>query len=150
MRDSKKLKEPKTIVTAGNEEIFTTATGTIWGCTIDQSGLPILVVPTRDRGLRGPPLVGSECVFPQCNNSFVITRGSAKPSAFGLPVHFPRAHQKHKQKKWNSRHSEFSNRQMPNGTATNSVHTQPVTKRSSRLQLAPYGDAPSTSLDCLF
>ena len=42
--------------------------------------------------LRGLPLVGSECVFPQCNSSFVITRGSAKPSAFGFPVHLPRAH----------------------------------------------------------
>ena len=35
--------------------------------------------------LRGLPLVGSECVCPQCNSSFVITRESAKPSAFGLP-----------------------------------------------------------------
>ena len=42
--------------------------------------------------LRGLPLVGSECVCPQCNSSFVITRGSAKPSAFGLPVHLSRAH----------------------------------------------------------
>ena len=31
--------------------------------------------------LRGLPLVGSECVCPQCNSSFVITRGSDKPSA---------------------------------------------------------------------
>ena len=58
--------------------------------------------------LRGLPLVGSECVCPQCNSSFVITRGSAKPSAFGLPVHLSRAHKKRKQKKWNSRHSKFS------------------------------------------
>ena len=42
--------------------------------------------------LRGLPLVGSECVCPQCNSSFVITRGSAKPSAFGLPVPLSRAH----------------------------------------------------------
>ena len=42
--------------------------------------------------LRGFPLVGSECVFPQCNSHFVITRGSVKPLAFGLPVHFSRAH----------------------------------------------------------
>ena len=42
--------------------------------------------------LRGLPLVGSECVCPQCNSSFVITRRSANPSAFGLPVHLSRAH----------------------------------------------------------
>ena len=42
--------------------------------------------------LRGLPLVGSECVFPQSNSSFVITRESAKPSAFGLPVQLLRAH----------------------------------------------------------
>ena len=37
---------------------------------------------TRWYQLRGLPLVGSECVCPQCNSiSFVITRGSAKPSA---------------------------------------------------------------------
>ena len=29
---------------------------------------------------------------PQCNSSFVIARGSANPSAFGLPVHLSRAH----------------------------------------------------------
>ena len=40
----------------------------------------------------GLPLVGSECVCPQCNGSFVITRGSTKPSAFGLPLHLSRAH----------------------------------------------------------
>ena len=37
-------------------------------------------------------LVGSECVCSHCYSSFVITRGSAKPSVFGLPVHFSRAH----------------------------------------------------------
>ena len=42
--------------------------------------------------LRGLPLVGSECVCPQCNSSFVITQESAKPSAFGLPVHLSKAH----------------------------------------------------------
>ena len=41
--------------------------------------------------LRGLPLVGLECVFPHCNSSFVIIRGSAKPLAFGLPVHLSRA-----------------------------------------------------------
>ena len=35
--------------------------------------------------LRGLPLVGSECVCPQSNTSVVITRGSAKPSAFAFP-----------------------------------------------------------------
>ena len=74
----------------------------------------------RARGyqLRGLPLVGSECVFPQCNSSFVITRGSAKPPAFGLPVHLSRAHQKRKQNRWNSRHNNFSNCQMAHGTTT--------------------------------
>ena len=41
---------------------------------------------TRWYQLRGLPLVGSECVCPQCNSSFVITRGSAMPSAVDLPV----------------------------------------------------------------
>ena len=31
--------------------------------------------------LRGLPLVGSDCVCPQCSSSLVITRGSAMPSA---------------------------------------------------------------------
>ena len=35
--------------------------------------------------LREHPLVGSECVCPKCN-SFVITRGSAMPSAMDLSV----------------------------------------------------------------
>ena len=34
--------------------------------------------------LRGLPLVNSECVCPQCNSSFVVTRGSAMPSAMNL------------------------------------------------------------------
>ena len=37
--------------------------------------------------LQGLPLVGSECVCPECNSCFVITPGSAKPSSSGLPVH---------------------------------------------------------------
>ena len=48
--------------------------------------------PARWYQLRGLPLVGSECVCPQCNSLLVITWGSAKPSAFGLPVHLSRAH----------------------------------------------------------
>ena len=68
--------------------------------------------------VRGLPRVGSECFFPQCSSSFAITRGSAKRSAFGLSVHLSRAHDKSTQKKWNSLHSKFSNRQMPNGTTT--------------------------------
>ena len=63
--------------------------------------------------LRGLPLVGPECVCPQCNSSFVIARGSAKPSAFGVPVHLSRAQKKRKQKRWNSHHGKISNRQMP-------------------------------------
>ena len=31
MKNYKKLKEPKIIVTTGNKEVFATATGTIWG-----------------------------------------------------------------------------------------------------------------------
>ena len=54
--------------------------------------------------LRGLPLVGSDCVCPQRNSSFVITRGSTK------------------EKKWNSRHSKFSNRQMSNGTTAAVQH----------------------------
>ena len=38
----------------------------------------------RSYQLRELPLLGSECVCPRCDSSFVITRGSAKPSAFGL------------------------------------------------------------------
>ena len=76
-------------------------------------------------------LVGSECVCSHCYSSFVITRGSAKPSAFDLPVHLPRAQQKRKQKKWNSRHSKFSNRQTPNGTTT-VVHNQQGNQSTAR------------------
>ena len=36
--------------------------------------------------LRGLSLGSSECVCPQCNSSFVITLGSAMPSAMDLPV----------------------------------------------------------------
>ena len=38
MRDYKKLKEPKTIMTNRNKKVFATATGTIWGYIIDQTG----------------------------------------------------------------------------------------------------------------
>ena len=48
--------------------------------------------------LWGLPLVGSECVCPQCTFSFVIVRESAKPSAIGLPVHLSRANWKYKLK----------------------------------------------------
>ena len=70
--------------------------------------------------LRGLSLVGSECVCPQCNTSLVVTRGSAKPSASisqEAPLKSSQETQT-KQKKWNSRHSKFSSRQMPNGTST--------------------------------
>ena len=86
--------------------------------------------------LRGLPLVGSECVFPQCHSSFVITRGSAKPSTFGLPVHLSRVHQKCKQKKWNSCHSKISNRQMPNGTTKAVQHPPKVQSRATNHKLA--------------
>lgn len=43
MRDSKKLKEPKTVVTACSKEVFVTATGTIWGYITNQVGYPIPV-----------------------------------------------------------------------------------------------------------
>ena len=35
--------------------------------------------------LLGLPLLGSQSVCPKCNTSFVITRGSAKPSSFDVP-----------------------------------------------------------------
>ena len=38
MEDYKKLKEPKSIITAGSKEAFATPTGTIWGHIIDQAG----------------------------------------------------------------------------------------------------------------
>ena len=41
--------------------------------------------------LRGLPLVVSECVCPQYNNPFVITRRNAMPSAMGLPVRISRS-----------------------------------------------------------
>ena len=43
--------------------------------------------------MRGLPLVGLECVCPQCNNSpFVVTRGiRAMPSAMDLPVRITRS-----------------------------------------------------------
>ena len=41
--------------------------------------------------LRGLPLVGSECVCPQCTCSFVIARGSDMPSAMDLPVRITRS-----------------------------------------------------------
>ena len=44
--------------------------------------------------LRGLPLVGSECVCLQRNSSFVITRGTAMPSAIDLPVHISIAQKK--------------------------------------------------------
>ena len=56
MEDYKKLKEPRIIVTAGNKEVFATATGTIWGYIIDQAGhrVPVLIsmiVPGLGRNL---------------------------------------------------------------------------------------------------
>ena len=41
--------------------------------------------------LREFPLVGLECVCPQCNSSFVIARGSAMPSVMDLPVRISRS-----------------------------------------------------------
>ena len=70
--------------------------------------------------LQGLPLVGSGCVFPQCNSSFV--------SHGEVPSHrrsnFASVSQelRRKQNKWNSRHSKFSNRHMPNGTTTAVQH----------------------------
>ena len=52
--------------------------------------------------LQGLPLVRSECGYPQCNSSFVITRGSAMPSSMDLPVRFSKAHKKRQQRQWNS------------------------------------------------
>ena len=49
---------------------------------------------TRWYELRGLSLVGSECIFPQCNIPFVITRGNIMPSAMDLPAHVSRARTK--------------------------------------------------------
>ena len=43
--------------------------------------------------LRGLPLMGSERVCPQCNSSFVITRGSDMPSSRSY-LKISRAHKK--------------------------------------------------------
>ena len=43
MRGYKKLKDSKTIVTAGNKTISASATGTIWGYTNDQNGQRVAV-----------------------------------------------------------------------------------------------------------
>ena len=43
MGDHKKPKEPKTVVTDGNKNVFATATGNIWGYIIDQAGQRVLV-----------------------------------------------------------------------------------------------------------
>ena len=57
MKDYEKLKEPKIIVTAGNKEIFATATDTIWGHIIDQAGqrvpgrISAMIVPGFGRNL---------------------------------------------------------------------------------------------------
>ena len=65
-------------------------------CSSRHNQVPGVCTDSRPRArwyqLRGLPLVCSESFFPQCDSSFVITRGSAKPSAFGLPVHPSRAH----------------------------------------------------------
>ena len=80
--------------------LYTTLSGklmNVWVCTDSRPR-------ARWYQLRGLPLVGSDCVCPQRNSSFVITRGSTK------------------EKKWNSRHSKFSNRQMSNGTTAAVQH----------------------------
>ena len=53
MRDYKKLKDPKTIMTNGNKKVFATATGIIWGYIIDQTGkrVPVRISATFVPGL---------------------------------------------------------------------------------------------------
>ena len=47
LRDYKKMKEPEAIVTVADEKVLATATGTVWGYTIDQA---------RERArVRSPP-----------------------------------------------------------------------------------------------
>ena len=53
MKGYKKLKEPKTIMTNGNKTVFATATGTIWGYVIDQTGKN---VPLRISAMSVPGL----------------------------------------------------------------------------------------------
>ena len=43
MRDPKKLKDPKTMVTVGNEKVFAAETGAIWGYIIDHAGQRVSV-----------------------------------------------------------------------------------------------------------
>ena len=66
---------------------------------------------SRDRGalyyqFRGLPLADSECVCPQINGAFVLTRVSAMPSAVDLPVRISRSQEltrNHKyDNEWNS------------------------------------------------
>ena len=70
--------------------------------------------------LRGLPLVGSECVCPQCDSSFVVTRGSAKPSAFGLPVHLKSSLETQTEKVEHPSQQNLC--QMPNGMTTAVQH----------------------------
>ena len=53
MKGYKKLKDPKTIMTNGNEKVFATATGNIWGYIIDQAGerVPVRISATFVPGL---------------------------------------------------------------------------------------------------
>ena len=53
IRDYKKLKDPKNIMTNGNKKVFATATGTIWGYIIDQAGkrVPVRISATFAPGL---------------------------------------------------------------------------------------------------
>ena len=86
--------------------------------------------------LRGLLSVGSEYICPQCNSSFIATRGSDMPAAMGLSVHLSRGHgpfrpslTSHWQRKqgsgtpWQivSNHSMYYYCKMPNDTTT-AVH----------------------------
>ena len=53
MRDCKKLKDPKAIMTNGNKKVFATAKSTIWGYIIDQAGVrvPVRITALFVRGL---------------------------------------------------------------------------------------------------
>ena len=66
MKDYKKLKELKIIVTAGKKGVFATATGTIWGYIIDQAGqrvpvrIYVMIVPRLGRNLFSATAMYSE------------------------------------------------------------------------------------------
>ena len=88
MRDYKKLKDPKTIITNG-KKVFATATGTIWGYIIDQAGKR---VPVRISAMFVPGLgrnVFSSIKAMQSGVSTILETGNPRmqfDSSTSLPL----------------------------------------------------------------